>query len=177
MPDVGSATRACLRWSASGQLRRSFSTTDFGPFSDDVSVDGRMKVFNDLIEQLLWPEKRVREPGFDGFIVRTTEPSYINVQKRTIAQVFSDPELKNLAASRLGQRFEQVFGLEGSFERGPIPKGSPINLWANFQPREDIPDGQRLPHDQAFSQLTSDMSVKYPDLDQFTIVENCAARC
>ena len=142
-----------------------------GPFSDDVSVDGRMKVFNDSIEQLLWPEKRARDPGFDGFIVRTTEPSYINVQKRTIAQVFSDPELKNLAASRLGQRFEQVFGLEGSFELGPIPKGSPINLWASFQPREDIPDGQRLPHDQAFSQLTSDMSVKYPDLDQFTIVE------
>src|SRR5262249_24523403 len=43
------------------------------PFSDDVSVDGRMKVFEGAIEQLLWPETREREKGFDGYIARTTE--------------------------------------------------------------------------------------------------------
>ena len=34
-----------------------------GPFSDDPSVDARMKVFDASIEQLLWPEKRDHEQG------------------------------------------------------------------------------------------------------------------
>ena len=55
-----------------------------GPFSDDVSVDGRMKSFDASIEQLLWPEKREREPGFDGYIVRSTERSYVEIPKRSI---------------------------------------------------------------------------------------------
>ena len=55
-----------------------------GPFSDDPSVDGRMKIFDASIEQLLWPEKREREPGFDGYIVRTTERSYVNIPKRSV---------------------------------------------------------------------------------------------
>ena len=55
-----------------------------GPFSDDVSVDGRMKGFDASIEQLLWPEKREREPGFEGYIVRTTERSYVEIPKRSI---------------------------------------------------------------------------------------------
>jgi TIR domain len=132
-----------------------------GPFSDDVSVDGRMKVFDDSIEQLLWPEKRSREPGFDGYIVRTTASSYIDIPKRIIGSEGNiAPEFKNLVASHLGQPFEQVFGREGSIRLGPFPKGFPINL-IEIQPRDDIPDGRRLPHDLAVSQLTSEMSLNW----------------
>ena len=38
-----------------------------GPFTDDPSVDARMKTFQASIEQLLWPEKRVHDENFDGF--------------------------------------------------------------------------------------------------------------
>ena len=33
-----------------------------GPFEQDPSVDARMRVFQASIEQMLWPEKRERDP-------------------------------------------------------------------------------------------------------------------
>ena len=62
-----------------------------GPFSDDPSVEARMKNFNASIEQLLWPEKRDHDEGFDGTIVRTTERSFLYIPRRSIPG-----ELKNL---------------------------------------------------------------------------------
>ena len=38
-----------------------------GPFSDDPSVDARMKVFEASIEQLLWPERRDHDANLDGY--------------------------------------------------------------------------------------------------------------
>ncbi|MBV8107694.1 MAG: hypothetical protein JO223_24355 [Hyphomicrobiales bacterium] len=131
-----------------------------GPFSDDVSVDGRMKIFDASIEQLLWPEKREREPGFDGYIVRTTERSYVNIPKRNIPV-----ELQNLIGSLPAQPFRKVFDKDGNFTLGPIPKGFPINLVANYQPRVDIPFGRRLPHDIAFAQLVGEVVLNWPSLD------------
>ena len=55
-----------------------------GPFSDDPSVEARMKNFNASIEQLLWPETREQEPKFDGFIVRTPERTFVNVPRRSV---------------------------------------------------------------------------------------------
>ena len=131
-----------------------------GPFSDDPSVDGRMKVFNASIEQLLWPEKREREPGFDGYIARTTERSYVEIPKRSVPV-----ELQNLIGSLPANPFRKAFDRDGNFKIGPIPKGFPINLAANFQPRVDIPFGRRLPHDLAFTQLVFDAARNWPALD------------
>ena len=130
------------------------------PFSDDPSVDGRMKVFNASIEQLLWPEKREREPGFDGYIARTTERSFVEIPKRSVPV-----ELKNLIGSLPASPFQKVFDKDGNFKIGPIPKGFPINLASNFQPRVDIPFGRRLPHDLAFTQLVFDAARSWPALD------------
>jgi hypothetical protein len=131
-----------------------------GPFSEDPSVDSRMKVFNASIEQLLWPEKRDHEPGFDGFIVRTTERSFVEIPKRSIPV-----ELRNLIGSLPAQPFRKVFDKDGNFQLGPIPKGFPINLAASFQPRVDIPFGKRLPHDLALTQLAFDVARNWPSLD------------
>jgi hypothetical protein len=130
-----------------------------GPFSEDPSVESRMKVFNASIEQLLWPEKREHEPGFDGFIVRTTERSDVVIPKRSIPV-----ELRNLIGSLPVQPFRKVFDKDGNFSLGPIPKGFPINLAASYRPLADIPSGQ-LPHKLAFTQLVFDAVRNWPSLD------------
>ena len=131
-----------------------------GPFSEDPSVDARMKVFNASIEQLLWPERREREPGFDGYIARTTERSYVDIPKRSVPV-----ELKNLVASLPARPFRQLFDRDGNFRLGPIPKGFPINLASNYQPRADIPVGRRLAHDLAFTKLAFDFATNWWKFD------------
>jgi hypothetical protein len=131
-----------------------------GPFSEDPSVEARIKVFQASIEQLLWPEKREREPGFDGYVARTTERSYVEIPKRSVPV-----ELKNLVGSLPAEPFRKAFDKDGDFRIGPIPKGFPINLASNFQPRVDIPFGKRLPHDLAFTQLVFDTARNWPSLD------------
>src|SRR5712671_3071874 len=52
-----------------------------GTFDPSPSVQARMKVFQDSIEKMLWPEKRDRDTlipdKVPGLIDRTTETSYI----------------------------------------------------------------------------------------------------
>ncbi len=103
-----------------------------GPYSGDPSVDGRMEIFKASIEQLLWPEKRVHEEGFDGFIVRTFARSNVNIPRRSIPV-----ELKNLINFLPDEPFRRVFDKNGDFKLGPIPKGFPIGLAANYQPLAD----------------------------------------
>ena len=119
-----------------------------------------MKVFDASIEQLLWPEKREREPGFDGYIARTTEQSYVQIPKRSVPV-----ELQNLVGWLPANPFHKVFDKDGNFKLGPIPKGFPINIAANFQSRFDIPFGKRLAHDLALTQLVFDAARNWPSLD------------
>ncbi len=121
-----------------------------GPsFTDDVSVDARMKVFDASIEQLLWPEKREREPGFDGYIARTTEQSYVRVPYRNIP-----PELSSLFNSLPSWPFDKLFDRDGALNIGPIPKGFPINIAAGFQPMMDVRPNPEWPHLVAEAKLT-----------------------
>ena len=103
-----------------------------GPYSGDPSIDGRMEIFKASIEQLLWPEKRDLEQGFDGFIVRTFARSNVNIPRRSIP-----PELKSLIDFLPDDPFRRVFDKNGNFKLGPIPKGFPIGLAANYQPLAD----------------------------------------
>jgi hypothetical protein len=132
-----------------------------GPFSDDPSVEARMKNFNASIEQLLWPERRDQEPGFDGFIVRTTERSFLSVPRRSIPV-----ELKNLVNALPEDLTVRLFDRNGSFKLGPIPKGFPIGLAASYQPLADRSDIQdKAGHAANFLQLLNKVRQNWSTLD------------
>ena len=101
--------------------------------SQDPSVEARMKVFDESIHQLLWPETRQRDRGLDGFIVRTDARSYVRIPKRYIAV-----QLSNLLGQDLGGFFAPAFDQNGDFRVGPIPKDFPIGLFGSFRPLADI---------------------------------------
>jgi hypothetical protein len=129
-------------------------------YSDDPSVDARIKVFNASIEQLLWPEKRDQEPNFDGYIVRTTERSDLKIPKRSIPPQFAS--LINTPRVPL----KRLLDRNGDFKLGPIPKGFPINLAASHQPLAD----RRTPEEIAalatnFPVLVAKFLENWPTLD------------
>ena len=109
-----------------------------GPFSQDPSVAGRMKVFQASIEQLLWPEKREKDAvlgdAVPGVIDRTTVRSTI-----TIAPGFVPAVLRPLQGV-LHAWLPQIFSGSGDIVIGPIPEGVPVNLLANIQPLAESDD-------------------------------------
>jgi hypothetical protein len=84
-----------------------------GKFTGDPSVAGRIEVFNDAVEKLLWPEKRLGKAS----IWRTQDECYLHLRKE-----FVPKSLQALADK------------DGYIKIGPIPKGTPINLIANLEP-------------------------------------------
>ncbi|HEY2092164.1 MAG TPA: hypothetical protein VGJ81_09755 [Thermoanaerobaculia bacterium] len=86
-----------------------FHNNALGEFSGDPSVDGRMRAFNDAIEKLLWPSKRL---GI-GSILRTTEKSYIQVPS---------PYLPSWLRPNN----------DGFVRIGPVPRNTPVDLLANL---------------------------------------------
>jgi hypothetical protein len=101
-----------------------------GPFDQDPSVDARMRVFNASIEQLLWPEKRARDPilgdAVPGVIDRTTVRSTITIPDGYV------PDALRPLQNVLHRWLPQVFTSSGVVI-GPIPAGVPVNLLANIQ--------------------------------------------
>jgi hypothetical protein len=101
-----------------------------GTFNPSPSVEARIASFNDSIEQMLWPEKRLRDqylgdnvpgnhpviPG-PSLIQRTTETSFIKV-----------------ATGYLPDALNGLLGWFGTdvVEIGPIPKGTPVALLSNL---------------------------------------------
>lgn len=80
-----------------------------GKSTGDPSTAGRVAVFEDAMEKLLWPEKRA---GMDS-IPRTTTQSYIEIPIAYLP--------KELAR----------FAPDGYLRIGPIPANTPIDLLAN----------------------------------------------
>jgi len=99
----------------------------------DPSVEGRLKVFDEAIRQLLWPEMRLMDKGFKGHIVRTSARSFVEIPKVAIP-AWVNSALK-LAPDDL---LKSVTSSDGEIRVGPIPQGFPINLAANFQPPSDL---------------------------------------
>src|SRR6185295_17371565 len=104
------------------------------PFDTDVSVQTRMKVFQESIEQMLWPERRTKDPLFAnetgpgiGVIDRMTVDSYLDVSEGYIPEF-----LRPLVG--VGRRlFPFLIGGDGySVKIGPFPKGMPIGLLTNI---------------------------------------------
>jgi len=84
-----------------------------GKFTGDPSVAGRMDAFNDAVEKLLWPEKRLNKDS----IWRTQNECSFHLRKEF-----------------LPSPFDKLAGRDGYVKIGRIPKGTPINLLANLQP-------------------------------------------
>jgi len=84
-----------------------------GNFNGDPSVAGRMAAFNDAVEKLLWPEKRLNKAS----IWRTQNECSLHLRKE-----FVPKPLRRFADS------------DGYIKIGLIPKGTPVNLVANLEP-------------------------------------------
>ena len=84
-----------------------------GKFTGDPSVAGRLDAFNDAVEKLLWPEKRLNKAS----IWRTQNECALHLRKEFVPKPLQALADKN-----------------GYINIGPIPKGAPINLIANVEP-------------------------------------------
>lgn len=93
-----------------------------GKFTGDPSVAGRMDAFNDAVQKLLWPEKRL---GTNS-IWRTTQECNLQIQAAVI------PEPLHTALKPYYDK--SVDGKTEYLHIGPIPEGTPINLLANVDP-------------------------------------------
>jgi cytochrome c5 len=96
-------------WSSAPLLHNNM----LGKFTGDPSVAGRMEAFNDAVEKLLWPEKRLNKAS----IWRTQNECSLHLRKE-----FVPKPLQALADKH------------GYINIGPIPKGTPLNLIANLEP-------------------------------------------
>lgn len=103
-----------------------------GPFEQDPSVDARMRVFQASIEQMLWPERRAKDPVLGdkvpGVIDRTTTRSYIRIPAGYV------PDIVRTLKGPLHDVMPKLFDADGGITIGPIPAGIPVNLLANLQP-------------------------------------------
>jgi len=134
-----------------------------GPFYSDPGVATRMKAFDESIHQLLWPETRPHDDGFDGFIVRTTERSFVDIPKRSVPV-----QLKSLIDFLPRRPFAALFDADGSFKLGPIPKGFPINFAASYQPIVDLDRTaliRRAEHLFNLKRFVNKIVENFPDLD------------
>jgi hypothetical protein len=90
-----------------------FHNNSLGKFNGNPSVQGRMAAFQDAVEKLLWPDRRL---GKDSML-RTQEECTLRLRRE-----FLPEPLQPLANA------------SGYLEIGHIPKGTPINLIANLEP-------------------------------------------
>ena len=114
-----------------------------GKFNWEPSVAARMDSFQNSIEQMLWPERRDKDPVLGdkvpGLIDRTTATSYLRVPAGYVPDF-----LKKLRG--VGKALS-VVGKDG-IEIGPIPKGTPVNLLANLDLLGESRDlGEKARHD------------------------------
>ncbi|HUC73414.1 MAG TPA: hypothetical protein VMS01_19650, partial [Stellaceae bacterium] len=101
-----------------------------GKFEESPSVEARMTSFQDSITQMLWPEKRDKDPvlgdRIPGVIDRTTVTSWLRIPTGYLPDVIKRSQsVLSLAVP--------VFDEKG-IEIGPIPAGTPVDLLANFSP-------------------------------------------
>jgi len=103
-----------------------------GPFNGDPSVDGRMKSFQASIEQMLWPEKRDKDPvlgdKIPGVIDRTTARSWIRIPAGF------QPGFLKPTRDALRRIAPELVNDAGDISLGPIPAGVPVDLLANLRP-------------------------------------------
>lgn len=116
-----------------------------GEFQESPSVQARMTSFQDSITQMLWPEKRPKDPVLGdkvpGVIDRTTATSWLRIPTGYLPDVIKHAQsVLNLAVPLFDEK---------GLEIGPIPAGAPVDLLANFDPLPQSNQlGERLAHDK-----------------------------
>ena len=116
-----------------------------GPFDSSPSVAARMKVFDASIEQMLWPEKRERDPVLGakvpGTIDRTTQESQVTVPTGYV------PDALQPLQGALHRWLPWLVGRGEDIVVGPIPQGVPVGLLANLKLRAESDDlGDKAAH-------------------------------
>jgi hypothetical protein len=105
-----------------------------GPFDPSPSVEARLGSFQASVEQLLWPEKRDKDPVLGdkvpGKIDRTTARSYL-----TIPTGFQPGLLVKLLEPFRDEL--RLINERGDIQVGPIPAGVPVGLISNLDLRPD----------------------------------------
>jgi len=96
-------------WSSAPLLHNNM----LGKFTGDPSLAGRIDAFNDAIEKLLWPEKRLNKDS----IWRTQNDCSLHLRKE-----FVPKPLRGFADR------------DGYVTVGMIPQGTPVNLIGNLEP-------------------------------------------
>jgi hypothetical protein len=132
-------------------------------FEMSPSVEARMKVFQASIEQMLWPERRYKDPLFTrlgiegpgvGWIQRTTADSTIRIPRGYLPEGLG-PLLG------IGQRLFPYFFRNGELTIGPIPKGTPVSLLTSVDLGADLPRNEQGPHRKKlialFKQIKNDL--------------------
>jgi hypothetical protein len=119
---------------------------------NDPSVEARLKVFDDAIEQMLWPEKRKTDAELGakagGLIDRTTERSTVTVPAGFV------PEAALPLQGFLHRWLPWLVKEQGDIVLGPIPKGVPVNLLANLKLRAEADGiGEKASHLQDVGEL------------------------
>jgi hypothetical protein len=112
-----------------------FVNNSLGRFDPSPSVEARTRSFQNSMEQLLWPEKRERDPilgdKVPGVIDRTTTRSYLRIPKGYLPDFLQGiVELEEKIFPDV-QLLPSLFK-ESGVEIGPIPKGTPVNLLTNL---------------------------------------------
>jgi hypothetical protein len=133
-------------WSTAPYLQNN----SVGTFNEDPSVEGRMRSFNDSIGQMLWPERRRKDPKIGdkvpgpSYIQRTTARSYIKVPVGYLPEGLADLAEDGGLPHRV---LPWLFTASGDVEIGPIPKGTPVGLLSNIQLLAESPDlGDKAAH-------------------------------
>lgn len=100
-----------------------FHNNALGKFTDDPSIAGRMEAFNDAVQKLLWPEKRL---GHDS-VWRTSRECQFTLNGEYIPEP-------------LHTLLKPAFDADGFFRIGHIPEGTPVNLLGNVDPEANPKD-------------------------------------
>ncbi len=119
-----------------------------GPFNPSPSVEARMDSFQKSIEQLLWPERRRKDPLFAnesgpgvGVIDRLTVDSYLDVPAGYVPDALRPlvPLFRRLLPGASGEGY--------SLRIGPFPQGMPVGLITNIDLLgADLPAKERKAH-------------------------------
>jgi hypothetical protein len=84
----------------------------------------------------------------------------VNIPARSIPV-----ELQHLLDGLPAEPFKKLWDQDGNFKLGPIPKGFPVNLAANYQPVADVSADQWVAHEAHFGELVGAFLINWPSLD------------
>ena len=108
-----------------------------GQFSEDPSVAGRMKDFDEAIHQMLWPDTGRHHPVLGervGWIMRTDDQSWIKLPRGYL------PGWLTALRAPINWFFPGAMNDAGDFWLGPIPQGTPIALIGSLAPMPESTD-------------------------------------